>query len=124
MMVLYVHRNHKAYTGRGKGWVGGGGGRIEMNSSSKRSDSQRQETVSHRQSNNVKRMWGPRQCEATLCTSLIAVSAAVRSKVTESEKQLLKPEAKVQLSVSMRADLHLPPLDLARALKHVSKHGA
>ena len=49
-----------------------------------------QETVSHRQNNTVKEVGTP-PVGSNLCISLIAVSTAVRSKVTQtvSKKQLL-----------------------------------
>ena len=83
--MLYVHRSHKAYYGRGKR----GRGEDMMNSSSTRSDPQRP------RNNNVKEVGTP-SAQSNLCTLLIAVSTAVQSKVTQavSEKQLLKPEAK------------------------------
>ena len=92
--MLYVHRNHKAYWGREKeGGRGegrrGGGGRHEQLVSALR-PVKTEETVSHRQNNKVKEVGTP-PAPSNLCASLIAVSTAVRSKVTKtmSEKQLL-----------------------------------
>ena len=68
-----------------------------MNSSSARSDPQRPKrpSATARTTTDGKELGTP-PVESNLCTSLIAVSTAVQSKVTKtvSEKQLLKPEAK------------------------------
>ena len=74
--------------------VGGGG--VEKNSSSKRSDPQRPKRPSHHRQNNSVKEVGTPSVRSNLWTSLTAVSTAARSKVTKavSEKQLLKPEAK------------------------------
>ena len=75
-MLLYVHRNHNAYYGRGRG----GGGRV--NDSSASCDPQKnEEDVDHRQNNYVKAVRTSPE-RSNLCTSLIAVSTAVRSIVT------------------------------------------
>ena len=64
VMVTYVHRNNTAYWGRGKGGEGGGC-RVEMNSSSKRSGPQRPKRPSASARTAMLRSWGPRQCETT-----------------------------------------------------------
>ena len=68
---------------------GGGGGRSILIPTLR--PAKTEETVSHRQNNSVKEVGTP-PVRSNLCTSLIAVSIAVRSKVTEtvSEKQLLR----------------------------------
>ena len=63
-MVLYVHRNHKAYYGQGKG-----GDQVEMNSSSKPFNPQRPKTSSSTARTAMLRRWGPCQCEATCAAS-------------------------------------------------------
>ena len=63
------------------GWIGGGG--EGMNSSTARSDPKTEETVSRRQNNSVKEVGTP-SVPSDLCTSLTAVSTAVRSRVTKT----------------------------------------
>ena len=81
-----------------------------------------EETVSHRQNNNVKEVGTPRppQMRSNFCTSLIALSTAGRNKVTQtgSEKQLLRNNSAARQSTdpAMRAQVHLPALDLCWAL--------
>ena len=70
-------------------------GRIEMNSSSTRSDPQRPKRASATARTTMLRRWGPRQCEVTCVLRInlrITVLTAVRSQVgkTVSTKQLLR----------------------------------
>ena len=79
-MLLYVHRSEMAYKGRGKG--GGGEGK-RVSGSSACSDLQKtEEAVDRRQNNNYVKAAGTSPVRSNLCTPLIAVSTAVRSRVT------------------------------------------
>ena len=80
-MLFNVHITHEAYLGLEKG-----GGRREKQANSSSAHSRRlaktEETISHRQNNDVKKVRTP-PVPSSSCTSLIAVSTAVRSKVTK-----------------------------------------
>ena len=78
-----------------------------------------EETVSHRQNNDVKDVGTP-PVQSSLCTSLTAVSTAVRNKVTKtvSEEQLLRNNRSKRVS-SLSAQLYLPSLDVSWALLEV-----
>ena len=92
-MVLYVHRN-----GTGKR---GGSGTYEQIVPALR-PVKTEETVSHRQNSNVKDVGTP-PVRSNLCTSVFAVSTAVRNKVTKtvSEKQLLRNNSAARQSVQL-----------------------
>ena len=80
-----------------------------------------EETVSHDQNNNDKEV-GPLPVRSNLCTPLIAVSTAVREKVTKtvSEKQAIEDQLSSKtIHPAMTAQLHLPALDLSWALSAV-----
>ena len=81
-MLLYVHRNEMTYQlGTGKG----GGGRAGESSSSARSDPQKsEEAVDHRQNNSYIKAVGTSPVRSNLCAPLVAVSTAVRSRVTRT----------------------------------------
>ena len=100
----------------------GGRGRVgeDMNSSSARSDPQRPKrpSCSHRQNNTVKEVWTP-PVPSNLCTSLMAVSPAVRN---SHKEQLLRNNRSKGLSSILRAQLQLPALDLSWALLRVQLH--
>ena len=83
------------------GWVGGGPRGEDVNSSSTRSDPYRPERPSATARATMLRRWGPRQCEAT-CTLLyiIAVSPAVRSKVTKTMSKKQQPSSTSLLLIS------------------------
>ena len=84
-----------------------------MSSWFQRSDQQRPKRPSN---NHVKEVGTP-PMRSNLCDPISAVSTAVRSKVTKtvSEKQLLRNNTETrQLNhPAMRAQLHLPALDLS-----------
>ena len=86
--------------GVGRGSVAGcgDGGRVEMNSSSKLSDPQRRKRPPAIDRTTMLRRW-----RSTLCISLIAVSTAVRNKVTKtvSEKQLLRNNSATRRSIQL-----------------------
>ena len=73
-----------------------------------------EETVSHRPNKNVKEVGTP-PVPSNLCTSLIAVSSDVRSKVTKtvSKEQLLRNKFAARQTSLLRSQLHLPALDLS-----------
>ena len=98
----------------GGGGVGGGSGVYESLVRALRSVKTK-ETASHRQNNNVKAVGTP-PVRSNLCTPLTAVSTAVR--YTNGVK---KATVEQQLSgktiyPAMKAQLHLPALDLSWAL--------
>ena len=94
-MVLNVHRNQKA-VGRG-GW----GARDEQLVRAFR-PAKTEETVSHRQNNNVKEVGTP-PVRSNLCTLLTDVLTIVRNKVTKtmSEKQRLKNNSAVRQTIQL-----------------------
>ena len=81
-----------------------------------------EETASHRQNSNVKEVGTPRppQMRSNFCTSLIALSTAGRYRVTQTacEKQLSRNNSAARQSTdpAVRAQVHLPALDLSWAL--------
>ena len=103
---------------------GGGGGRVEMNSSSTRlRPAKTEETVSLRQNNDVKYVGTP-PMPSNLCTSLIAVSTAVRSELSHKNsvrEVTVEDQLKQRIAqLAMRVQLHLPPLDLSWPLSSES----
>ena len=103
------------------GWGGGGGGSgtyEELVQAPQHAKTE--ETVSHRQNNNVKEVGTP-PVRSNLCTSLIAVSTAARAEQSHKDS-VRKATVEEQLSsktinpTAMRAQLRLPALDLSWAL--------